>query len=103
MKEAARAGESPGTPSGRARFDLAAWVRSSPWLMIAVLLHVLLVTILSVVYLVSERSVPPELVTAVRVAPPALELPPAVDEPPKLIVRDELPPVRSELAGPVNP
>src|SRR5262245_49056337 len=83
---------------------LRAWARRSPWLVIAVLLHVLVITLLSVVFLRVPRGEPQAIATAVLRAPAQPELPPPAEDPP-LLVRDlvPLPPAaETELVQPLE-
>ena len=71
-------------PAPRSRKEvLILFVRSSPWLSIAALLHVLVFTIFSVIYIAHEQSVERQRDTAARIAAaPVLLPPPAIEEPP---------------------
>lgn len=84
-------------------FDIRVWVRNSPWLVIALLIHVLVVAVMSVIYIAHERaevSAPP---TAVSIAKTPLDLPPPIEEPPEIIDRNSVPVLPNEEEGPVNP
>src|SRR5262245_44243195 len=80
------------------------WVRNSPWLAIAVLLHVLLIAIMSVYYTTRESAPAEEVVTTVSVAQPRAELPEELVTPPEIIDRNSVPiQDPNEQEGPVNP
>ena len=96
----------PGPDSGPVRrriLDLRAWIRNSPWLAIAVLMHVLLVAVLSIVYMASERPEPAVQPIAVSIAGAPADLPPPLDVPPELIDRNAVPLLADQKEGPVNP
>ncbi len=78
-------------------------LRNSPWLAIAVLVHILALAVLSVIYLAHEKPREVVSVTAVSIAPTPLELPPAIEEPPEIIDRDSVPVLEDQEEGPVNP
>ncbi len=67
--------------SGKKAFEvLRSAVRTSPWLAIAALLHVIVIAILSVMYIAQEErvaSVPPIELTRPRVAVPTIDEPPS--------------------------
>src|SRR5262245_12776649 len=88
-------------PSGR--FDVRTWARNSPWLVIALLLHVLLVAIMSVVYIAHERTDVSAPATSVSIAKTPLDLPPPIEEAPEIIDRNSVPVLPNEEEGPVNP
>src|SRR5262245_3167183 len=100
MSAASRSSVSGPVPPPHA--GLRAWARNSPWVMMAVLLHVLLVTILSVVVIRAQRREASSQATAMVVARPQAELPPAI-EPAPLLERDCVPPLASVEPGVVNP
>ncbi|MSR62516.1 MAG: hypothetical protein EXS08_08730 [Planctomycetes bacterium] len=83
------------TPSERARL----FARNSPWLVIALLLHGLAVTILSVAFIRTQRGAaqPPPLTVAVQ--RDARELPPADIEPPRILLRDHVPALPADSAS----
>ena len=93
----------PTAEEPRPRFDLRAWVRNSPWLAIAILLHILIIAILSVTYIATATREVEEPVTALRIASTPLELPPAIEEPPEIIDRNSVPVLPDQEEGPVNP
>src|SRR6185295_1934563 len=92
-------GSTPGSPSlqkpeppARSRRQvLLLLVRNSPWVSMAALLHVLVFAILSVLYLAREQGAVRQRNVEVRVAATRLEPPPAIDEPPPILVRDQIP------------
>ncbi len=67
------------------RFNVLALIRNalknSPWIAIAVALHVILVAVLAVVYLSHERAEDPGRAMAITVAKRALEVPPPMPAP----------------------
>jgi hypothetical protein len=80
------------------------FVRNSPWLSIAVLIHILLFAVTSVMYIAHTRQReegPTE--TTVSIASTPLELPPAIEEPPEIIDRESVPVLPDQEEGPVNP
>jgi len=87
----------------KAGFDLRTWVRNSPWLVIAILLHVLLVAIMSVVYISHGKTEVSAPATAVSIAKSPLVLPDPIEEPPEIIDRNSVPVLPNEQEGPVNP
>ncbi len=82
---------------------LRAWIRGSPWLAIAVLMHVLLVAVLSIVYMASERTAPRVEPIAVSLASAPLDLPPPLAQAPPIIDRDALPRLLAAKPGPAEP
>src|SRR5262245_8076654 len=88
-------------PTGR--MDVRQWARNSPWPVIAILLHILLVAIMSVVYIAHERSEVSAPATSVSIAKTPLDLPPPIEEPPEIIDRNSVPVLPNEEEGPVNP
>jgi hypothetical protein len=85
------------------RFDIRQWARNSPWLVIAILLHVLLVAVMSVIYVSHARQEVSAPATAVSIAKTPLNLPPPIEEPPEIIDRNSVPVLPNEQEGPVNP
>jgi hypothetical protein len=83
--------------------DLRTWVRSSPWLAIAVLIHVLLVAVLSVVYMASGRPKAEARTTSITLADRRSEPPAPIEEPPPIIDRTLVPVLLDAREGPVNP
>src|SRR5262245_61105658 len=71
--------------------ELKTWIRNSPWLAIAILIHVMLVAVLSVVYMAKERRPPTAEPIAVSIADTPLELPDPIEEPPEIIDRNSVP------------
>ena len=100
--------QSPAQPvqEGSARrrlLDLRTWVRNSPWLAIAVLIHVLLVAVLSIVYMASERPKGDARTTSIKIADRRLELPAPIEEPRAIFDRTLVPVLPISREGPVNP
>jgi hypothetical protein len=83
--------------------SLRTWVRNSPWLAIAVLLHVLLAAVMSVVYFSHTQKKVEEPPTAIAIAKTPLTLPEAIEEPPEIIDRNSVPVLPDQDEGPVNP
>jgi hypothetical protein len=78
-------------------------IRNSPWVSLAVLLHVLLIAVVSVIYLGHDAPREDLSVTQVAVqAPPAQDLEP-IEAPPEIIDRNSVPTLPDEQDGPVNP
>ncbi len=97
-------GEAPGAEAPSLKTEvLRKSLRNSPWLAIAVLVHILALAVLSVIYLAHERPREVVSVTAVSIAPTPLELPPPIEEPPEIIDRDSVPVLEDQEEGPVNP
>ena len=91
------------TSSRRAINYVHVCIRNSPWISLAVLLHVLLVAVVSVIYL--GHGAPPEDVSVMSVAvqaPPA-DAPAPLEEPPEIIDRNSVPVLPDQEEGPVNP
>ena len=79
------------------------FVRNSPWISIAILLHVLIIAVVSVIYIAGEareREAPP---TSVSIAANPLNLPPPIETPPEIIDRNSVPVLPDQDEGPVNP
>jgi hypothetical protein len=96
----------PAPESGWVRWrmlHLRTWIRSSPWLAIAVLIHILLVAVLSIVYIASERPKREAQPISVSLRDGPRELPPALDEPPMIVDRTAVPVLLDLREGPVNP
>ena len=78
-------------------------IRNSPWISIAVLMHILLFAVLSVWYLASgkvkEESINVPVTMAARV-PTATE---EIEKPPEIIDRNSVPVLPDQEEGPVNP
>ena len=94
------AGEPP-PPSKRQ--ILLLFARNSPWVSIAILIHVLIFVVFSVIYITHERREERPQDIAVSVARTPLELPPPVEIPPEIIDRNSVPILPTEKEGPVNP
>jgi hypothetical protein len=90
-------------PSNGSGLSLRAWVRNSPWLVIAVLLHVLVGTVASVVYFATTEAKVVEAPTTIAITQAPVELPPAIEEPPEIIDRNSVPVLPDQDEGPVNP
>lgn len=82
---------------------LVALVRNSPWLSIAVLIHILIFAVFSVLYIAHEQPVLRTEVTPITIAQTPLELPPTIEEPPEIIDRNSVPILPTEKEGLVNP
>lgn len=91
------------TPEEGGKNLVYAFVRNSPWLSIAVLLHILVFAVLSVMYIAHQQPVQRIEDTAVSLAKTPLELPPPIEEPPEIIDRSAVPLLPDEKEGPVNP
>ena len=88
----------------KAALDYArTFVRNSPWISIAVLLHVLVLAIVSVIYIASETRESAAVPTVVRIAEAPLELPPIIEVAPELIDRTAVPAFTPDDEGVVNP
>jgi hypothetical protein len=98
-------GETPApTPDAQSKGQLLyTFLRNSPWITIAILLHVLIFAVLSVIYIKHQRPVKRTEDMAVSIAQTPLELPPAIEEPPEIIDRSSVPILPTEKEGPVNP
>jgi hypothetical protein len=90
------------TPLTRARV-VYLLIRNSPWLSIAILLHVLIFAVMSVLYMAHERAPAVEKDIAINVAQTPLVLPDAIEEPPEIIDRSSVPILPDQDEGPVNP
>jgi hypothetical protein len=86
-------------PRSRVLFLL---LRNSPWLSMAALLHVLVFTVLSVVYLTHERTVRRQGDLAVNLAAARPELPKIVETTPEILVRSNLPKLTTERRESTN-
>ncbi|NOT31637.1 MAG: terpene cyclase/mutase family protein [Planctomycetes bacterium] len=64
---------------------------NSPWLSMAVLLHVMIFVVFSVIYLTREQSAERQKNLAVSIAATPLQIPPALEEPSELIDRSRVP------------
>jgi len=69
---------------------VSALLRNSPWLSIAALLHLLVFTVFSVVYVTHQKSAERQRDLAVKFAPAPVALP-VVAEPPPILDRGEIP------------
>ena len=84
-------------------FDLRAWVKNSPWLAIAMLLHVIALAVTTVIYVAHGALEEKISATAVRMNDKALDLPPPIEEPVEIRERDMVPVLDNEIEGIVNP
>ena len=83
-----------------------AWIRNSPWLAIALLLHVLVVAVASVMYVAAGRDRGEMAAQPIVITPPQAPGPPTFDDPlPVIPNRDAVPMLArpDEQDGPVNP
>ncbi len=87
----------------KAQNYVLALIRNSPWLAIAVLLHVMVIAIMSVWYLADDTKKEVESITAVSIAKNDNFLPPPIETPPEIIDRNSVPVQDAKDEGPVNP
>ena len=83
-------------------FDLRVWVKNSPWLAIAVLLHVIALAVTTVIYVAHGVLAEKISATAVTMADKALNLLPPIEEPEEIMERDRVPVLDNEIEGIVN-
>ncbi len=81
---------------------LRGFIRNAPWLSMAILIHVLLIAIFSVIYIASHKQEEKDQVMQVSTARTPV-LPPPIEEVPEIIDRDSVPVLTEEEEGPVNP
>jgi uncharacterized membrane protein YgcG len=78
-------------------------ISSSPWVTISVLLHVLVLTVLSVIYLHKDKPVESNATTTIQMHQQKIETPVNDTPPPEIIDRNTVPVLPNEQEGPVNP
>jgi hypothetical protein len=78
-------------------------IRNSPWVSLAVLVHVLAIAILSVIYLGHGKPPPDVSVMGVTVSAPPDSAPEPIEAPPEIIDRNSVPTLPDQEEGPVNP
>src|SRR5882672_4179063 len=78
-------------------------ISSAPWFVIAVLLHVLVLTVLTVIHLTREKKTENTAATQIEMRAPRVEAPVADTPPPEIIDRNTVPVLPNEQEGPVNP
>lgn len=87
----------------KAALDYArTFVRNSPWISIAILLHVMVLAIVSVIYIATTTREPVSLPTVVRIAEGPLELPPLIEVAPETLDRTSVPAFTQDEEGIVN-
>jgi len=91
----------PNPPKGWG--DIRTWIRNSPWFAIAILIHILIVAVMSVIYMTHEKAKSTELVQGISIAKAPMVLPDAIEEPPEIIDRNSVPILDNQKEGPVNP
>jgi len=78
-------------------------ISSAPWFVIAVLLHFLVLTVLTVIHLSKEKPVDQTAPTQITLNQPRVIEPVADTPPPEIIDRNQVPVLDNEQEGPVNP
>ena len=78
-------------------------ISSAPWFVIAVLLHVLALTVLTVIRLTEEKAENQAAPTQITLNQPRVMEPVADTPPPEIIDRNQVPVLDNEQEGPVNP
>ena len=76
------------------------FIKNSPWIAIAVLLHVMLVVLMGVIYMASHDKPPETAPVEVSIAASALDLPDPITEPPEIIDRKAVPVLPRRAGGP---
>jgi hypothetical protein len=99
-----QAGYGPSEQPPRSKREVAVLLlRNSPWLSLAILLHLLLFAIFSIIYIAHQAPVEKTVDMAVNISKTPLVLPDAIEEPPEIIDRNSVPILPTETEGPVNP
>src|SRR5687768_4103265 len=83
--------------------DIRTWIQNSPWFAIAILIHILVVAVMSVIYITHDRPKPADGAQQIQIARTPLVLPDAIEEPPEIIDRNSVPILDNQDEGPVNP